>query len=106
LPYQPEIIARNPPGGHASRRKKPRILLIGKWQLLASLETTSSNTIDMLRDGTSFPESCGEGRDIGSLLEPVKRLDKIHFTGRDERLAAIPFVTRARLRVPVIDSPL
>jgi len=69
-------------------------------------ETTSSNTIDMLRDGTSFPESCGEGRDIGSLLEPVKWLDTIRFIGARKRLAAIPFVTRARLRVPVIDSPL
>jgi len=106
LPYQPEIFARNPPGGHASRRKKPRILLIGKWQLEASYETTSSNTIDMLRDGTSFPESCGEERDIGTVLETVKWLDIFRFVGPRKRLVAIPFAARVRLQVPVIDSPL
>jgi hypothetical protein len=98
--------ARNPPGGHASRRKKPRILLSGKRQLWASCETTSSNTIDMLRDGTSFPESCGEERDIGSVLEPVKWVDIIRFTGPEKRLGAIPLLGRARLRVPFIESPL
>ena len=60
----------------------------------------------MLRDGTSFPESCGEERDIGSLLEPVKWVDIIRFIDREKRLGAIPFRTRARLRVPFIDSPL
>ena len=60
----------------------------------------------MLRDGTSFPESCGEERDIGSVLEPVKWVDKIRFIGGWKRLTAIPFATRARLRVPFIDSPL
>jgi len=64
--------ARSPPGGHAERRKKPRVFLFRKPQLRASYETTTSNTIDALRDGTSFPESCGEERDIGSVLESVK----------------------------------
>jgi hypothetical protein len=35
-------------------------------------ETSTPNSIDMLRDGTSFPESCGGRRDIGGLLESVK----------------------------------
>jgi len=65
------IHARNPPGGHAERRKKPRVFLFGKQQLLASYDPAAPNSIDMLRDGTSFPESCGEERDIGSVLETV-----------------------------------
>jgi len=69
-------------------------------------ETTSSNTIDMLRDGTSFPESCGEERDIRSVLETVKWLDIIRFIGPQKQLGAIPILTRVRLRVPFIDSPL
>ena len=69
-------------------------------------ETTSSNTIDMLRDGTSFPESCGEERDIGSVLETVKWLDIIRFIDPLKRLGAIPILTRVRLLVPFIDSPL
>ena len=73
---------------------------------LGVFETTSSNTIDMLRDGTSFPESCGEERDIGSVLEAVKWLDIIRFVGPQKRLGAIPIQTRVRLRVPFIDSPL
>jgi len=73
---------------------------------LGVFETTSSNTIDMLRDGTSFPESCGEERDIGSVLETVKWLDIIRFVGPRKRLGAIPILPRVRLRVPVIESPL
>jgi len=73
---------------------------------LGVFETTSSNTIDMLRDGTSFPESCGEERDIGSVLETVKWLDIIRFIGPRKRLGAIPILPRVRLRVPVIESPL
>jgi len=73
---------------------------------LGVFETTSSNTIDMLRDGTSFPESCGEERDIGSVLETVKWLDIIRFIDPLKRLGAIPILPRARLLVPFFDSPL
>ncbi|MEN2792522.1 hypothetical protein ABC974_23040 [Sphingomonas oligophenolica] len=69
-------------------------------------ETTSSNTIDMLRDGTSFPESCGEEGDIGSVSEPVNSSETFRFIDAPQRLGPIPSATRVRLRVPFIESPL
>ena len=50
------------PGGHASNAKKPHVILIGKQQLVGVYETRIHNTIDALRDGTSFPEDLGEQR--------------------------------------------
>src|SRR5947208_1726124 len=72
-----KLRAPDPRGGHASRRKKPLIQLpfpAVDGQLPASCEPTASNSIDPVRDAESFPESCGEERDIGSVLESVKRL--------------------------------
>jgi hypothetical protein len=40
------------------------------------------------------------------VLETVKWVDIFPFTGPRKRLGAIPFWTRARLRVPFIESPL
>jgi hypothetical protein len=60
----------------------------------------------MLRDGTSFPESCGEERDIGSVLETVNSPVTFRFIDAPERLGPIPFEARVRLRVPFIESPL
>jgi hypothetical protein len=74
-----------------------------KQQLLASYEPIAPNSIDMLRDGTSFPESCGEVRDIGSVLETVKCRAQNRFVGSQERLGAIPVLGRGRLRVPFIE---
>jgi len=34
-------------------------------------EPTTPHSIDALRDGASFPGSCGKGRDIGVVLEIV-----------------------------------
>ena len=78
---------------------KPR-----KQQLLASYEPLASNSIDMLRDGTSFPESCGEVRDIGSVLETVKCRAQNRFVGSQERLGAIPVFQRVRIWVPFIEA--
>ena len=60
----------------------------------------------MLREGTSFPESCGEERDIGSVLETVNSARRIRFVGTGERFGPIPVFPRVRMRVPFIESPL
>ncbi|WP_353204736.1 hypothetical protein [Sphingomonas sp.] len=56
------------------RHKKPLILRTGEaTAAFGVFETTNPNTIDALRDGTSFPEECGEENHIGSVLEPVNQ---------------------------------
>jgi hypothetical protein len=57
-----EISCPDRPGGHARDAKKPHVILSGKQQLVGVYETKIPNTIDALRDGTSFPEDCGERR--------------------------------------------
>jgi len=69
-------VPRIPEAGTHRDAKKPRIQLpfpAVDGQLPASCEPTASNSIDPVRDAVSFPESCGEVRDIGSVLESVKR---------------------------------
>jgi hypothetical protein len=90
--------------GTLKRRKKPLVFLPGKQQLLASYDPIAPNSIDMLRDGTSFPESCGEGCDIGSVLETVNSARRIRFVGAHERFGSILVFARVRLRVPFIES--
>jgi hypothetical protein len=77
-------------GRARQRRKKPPVFFFRKQQLQASYETTTPNSIDMLRDGTSFPEICGEMRDIGMVSDTVKWADAFRFIGTTQRLAAIP----------------
>jgi hypothetical protein len=72
-----KFVPRIPEAGTQCDAKKPLILLpfpAVDGQLLASCEPATSNSIDPVRDAVSFPESCGEERDIGSVLERVKRL--------------------------------
>lgn len=50
------------------RRKKPLILRMGEaTAAFGVFEATFPNTIDALRDGTSFPEECGEESHIGGV---------------------------------------
>jgi hypothetical protein len=71
-----KFVPRIPEAGTHRDTKKPLIQLpfpAVDGQLLASCEPAASNSIDPVRDAVSFPESCGEERDIGSVLESVKR---------------------------------
>jgi hypothetical protein len=73
LPSSQYIMPGDARAGTRQRHKKPLILRASEaMAAFGVFETTIPNTIDALRDGTSFPEDCGEERDIGTVLDSVK----------------------------------
>jgi hypothetical protein len=73
-----KFVSGSPGRARLETQKAARSPWGGKRQLQRPCETTTLNPIDMLRDGTSFPESCGEESHIGGVsgrVNPTRKFD-------------------------------